>query len=876
MPVLIIDDVEVTVPEGFTIFEAATQAGIWIPTLCYYPKISPSDSCRMCVVEIEGIRRPMTSCNTIVAEGMRVSTDTPKVRSIREEVMKLVLMDHPLDCPTCPAAGECEIQNLTCRLGIYGTEYPVAKRDLPPTRSWPLIEYNPNLCITCLRCVKVCHEVIGCGALALKEAGYEARIDTVDGEPLNCDFCGECVEACPSGAMSAKVYRSWARSWELRKTPTVCPLCTAGCRMELNVKDGKIFRVTSDLDSHNRGTLCAGGRFGFDLVHHDSRLATPLVRKNGSLTPVSWQEALSFVSGELKRIVKDYGPESVAGIASPRLSNEDCYAFQKLFRAVIGNNNIDSEARFSFLRVQRALELTCGVRGASGELSELLDTGAIFVIGVDPLEETPALGWQVKTAARRHDSNVIVANSRGTSLDRFARLRLRIRPYSESDLVLGIMKVILDLDLWDRKFVRDRTSNFLSMKNLLDKISLKGILTRTGVTGEALEGAARILAESSNASVIFGGDVILQEHGLQCVMNLANLVLLTGNLGKTNGGIYPIFEKGNMFGLVDMGVLPEYLPGYQDTASVRPMFERVWNRPLPYTKGWTVTEMARGLETGDVRALYIAGADPLTDYPRAGRFEEAFEKAELLIVQDLFLSPTARMAHCVLPAASFAEKEGTITNVEHRVQKLNQAIPPYGQSMPDWSIFEEVAKALGKPMGFFSAGDIFREMALTIPSFKGMRLQDIHGDGTIVRPSNEGSETMRGGKPYAFAPVRIVPPAETADFQAYPFEMIAGRAMFHFGSTTTRSRNLSQLAPQACIEMNTRDASDMDVREGDVMEVISPHNAFVAPVKLSATVSSGMIFVPTNFPDVGVYRLFAENTNVCRVRLKRAVERSSD
>lgn len=871
MPVLIVDDVEVTVPEGFTIFEAATQAGIWIPTLCYYSKISPSDACRMCVVEIEGIRRPMTACNTIVSEGMRVNTDTPKVRSIREEVMKLVLMDHPLECPTCPAAGECEIQNLTCRLGIYGTEYPVAKRDLPPTRNWPLIEYNPNLCITCLRCVKVCHEVIGCGALALKDAGYAARIDTVDGNPLNCDFCGECVEACPSGAMSIKLYRSWARSWELRKTPTVCPLCTAGCRMELNVKDGKIFRVTSDLDSHNRGTLCAGGRFGYDVVHHEGRLETPLMRKNGALTPVSWQEALSFVSRELQRIIREAGPESIGGIASPRLTNEDLYAFQKLFRVVIGTNNIDSEARFGLLRVQRALELTCGAKGVTGSLSELLDTGAIFVIGVDPLEETPALGWQVKSAARQHDSNVIVANSRGTSLDRFARVRLRIRPYSESDLVLGMMKIILDLDLWDTKFVRDRTSNFLSMKNLLDKISLKGILTRTGVAGESLEGAARILAEANNASVIFGGDVILQEHGLQCVMNLANLALLTGNIGKPNAGIYPIFEKGNMFGLVDMGVLPEYLPGYQDTAAVRPVFERVWNRPLPYTKGRTVTEMARGLETGEVRGLYIAGADPATDYPRAGRFADAFAKAKLLIVQDLFLSPTARMAHCVFPVASFAEKEGTITNVEHRVQRLNQAIPPYGQSMPDWSIFEEVAKALGKPMGFFSARDIFREMTLTIPSFKGLRFQDLQGDGKIVRPSNQGSETLRGGKPYAFAPVRIVPAPETADARSYPFEMIAGRSMFHFGTTTTRSRNLSQLSPHACIEMNARDASAMDTADGDLMEVASPYGSFVAPVKVSANVSSGMIFVPTNFPSTGVYRLFAENTNVCRVRLSRPV-----
>ncbi len=360
--------------------------------------------------------------------------------------------------------------------------------------------------------------------------------------------------------------------------------------------------------------------------------------------------------------------------------------------------------------------------------------------------------------------------------------------------------------------MRDQTSNFLSMKNLLDKISLKGILKRTGVTGDDLETTARIVAESSNASVIFGGDVILQEHGLQCVMNLANLALLTGNMGKPNAGIYPIFEKGNMFGLVDMGVLPEFLPGYQDTAAVRHVFERVWNRSLPYTKGRTVTEMAMGLETGDVRAMYVAGADPLTDYPCSGRFAAAFEKADLLIVQDLFLSPTARMAHCVLPAASFAEKEGTITNVEHRVQRLNQAVPPHGQSMPDWSIFEEVAKALGKPMGYFNAADIFREITLTVPYFKGLRLQDLQGDGKVVRPFEPGGKSLRGGRPYAFAPVRIVPAPETVDSRTYPFEMIAGRAMFHFGSTTTRSRNLSELSSRAFIEINAQDAAAMTVQ----------------------------------------------------------------
>lgn len=866
MPLLTIDDIEVNASEGMTILEAANQAGIWIPTLCYYPKITPSDSCRMCVVEIEGVHRPMTSCNTVVRDGMKVHTDTPQVKNIREEVMKLVLMDHPLDCPICPAAGECEIQTLTYRLGIAGTEYLMERRSGSIVKNWPLIQYNPNLCITCLRCVKVCHEVIGAGALALQELGYNARINTRDGGVLKCDFCGECVEACPSGAMSYKESKNWARSWELRKTPTICTLCSAGCRMEMNVKDDKIFRITTDPASHNSGNLCVGGRFGYDLVHNKDRLVSPWLRRGGVLRPVFWEESLSYVSEKFKKIILESGPDSIAGLASPRLTNEDCYAFQKFFRSVIGTNNIDSEARFSFLRVQRAMELTCGVKGTPNTLEELLKTEAVLVIGIDPVEETPALGWKIKIASRRYDSNVIVANSRQTSLDPFARTRLRIRPYSESELALGMMKIILDLDLWDRKFVRDRTTNFLPMKGLLDKIPLKGILKRTGLSAEELEEAARIFAEASTASIIFGGDVILQENGLQCVMNLVNLALLTGAMGRSNSGVYPIFEKGNIVGLCDMGVMPEYMPGYQDMAAVRDLFEKTWKAKLPYSKGKTATEIARGLESGEVRAIYIAGADPLTDYPNAGRWASALKKAELLVIQDMFMSPTAELAHCVFPVASFAEKEGTMTNIEHRVQRLAQVIPPLGPTMPDWSILEELAKTMGHPMGYFRSADVLSEISRTIPTYKGITLPDLEGNGKILRPFSTNPERLSSEKPFSFAPVRTWE-APDKDAEDYPFEMVVGRSMYHFGSTSTRSMNLLGLCSCGNVEINPDDAKDLGLKQGDLIEVMSPRGSFEAPVEISYKISRGLIFVPVNFPGMGVYRLFDENTNVCRVKL---------
>jgi len=645
--------------------------------------------------------------------------------------------------------------------------------------------------------------------------------------------------------------------------------------MEMNVKDNRIFRVTTDINTHNRGTLCVGGRFGYDLVQHPHRLTTPLLREKGFLRPASWEEAIGFVSDRLKAIVKESGPDSVAGLASPRLTNEDCYAFQKFFRTVIGTNNIDSEARFGYLRVQRAFELTTGISGSAGTLEELLETSAVLIIGIDPIEETPALGWKIKAAARKYDSNIVVANARATNLDRFARLRLRIRPYTEGDLLLGLMKIILDSELWDRKFVRDHTTNFLPMKKLLDKISLKGILKRTGVASEDLEEAARVLAEAPNAAIIFGGDVILQANGPQCVMNLANLALLTGNMGRPNAGIYPIVEKGNILGLCDMGVMPEYLPGYQDAAAVRDLFERVWKAPLPYGRGKTAPEMATALESGELRAAYLVGADPVTDYPHAGRFAAAFEKAELIVVHDIFPGPAARMAHCVLPAASFAEKEGTMTNIEHRVQKLNPVLPPVGNSMPDWSILEEVAKAMGRPMGYFTVSDVFREMTSTIPFYQGIKMHDLPGDGTIVRPYAKNPARQRSDRSYSFAPVRVMEGPELASAADFPFEMIAGRSMYHFGSLTTRSENLLTLCPEGYVEINAQDAHELGVKDLQRIEVRSRVSSFVAPVKVSGKIERGLVFVPTNFPNLGVYKLFEENTTVCRVKLTPLDERQT-
>lgn len=624
------------------------------------------------------MQRPVTACNTLAVEGMEVATDTPRLQEIRRDILQLILADHPLDCPVCDKAGGCLLQRLTYDLGVAEPGHPLPLEGHRPIRDWPLIEYEPQRCITCMRCIKVCHEVIGLGALALKGKGYRARVGPSKGQSLNCEFCGECVEICPTGALLSKPFRAKAKAWELQGKPTVCPYCPAGCRLGYQIKGNRVMRAVSIPGPPNEGTLCVGGRFGFDVMHHPARLITPYLRENRELVPVNWEKALGFVAGSLSQIKEAHGPDAIAGITSPRVPTEDQYAFQKFFRVAVGTHSVDSEARFSHLRVFKALELTCATSGVTPPLEELLSAEGILVLGSDPTEEVPALSWKIRQATRRFDSQVIVANARRTDLMRFSVCPMHHRPYSEVALLLRIMKVIWEEGLWRRDFVLQQVSNAPALLDLLGRVSLRRVLRETGVEEEALREAASLIGKASSAAFIFGGDVILQRDGLQCVAHLANLALLTGHVNKPHCGPHPLYEKNNLQGLCDMGGAPEFLPGYQSLADARSFFEEVWGNALPHTRGRTLPEMVMAMESGEIKALLIMGADPLTAFPNAARWEPALKSLELTVVRELFPSDTAQMAHCILPALSFAEREGAYTTLEHRLLTFEPILEAVG------------------------------------------------------------------------------------------------------------------------------------------------------------------------------------------------------
>lgn len=872
MTTISIDHQKVEAPDGSTILQAAAHNGIRIPTLCYHPNLSPSDSCRLCVVEVNTSNRPVTSCNTIALSGMEVITQSPELDRLRKESMNLILMDHPLDCPVCPAAGACEIQELTGALAIDNADFQefMDRRKLEIVTQWPLIQYNPNLCVTCLRCVKVCHEVIGASALKLSGIGYDAVISTAKPGPLNCDFCGQCGAVCPTGAMSFKHTVSSPRVWELETKTSVCSLCSGACRIEANIKDNSIHWIGSPLEAHNKGNLCAGGRFAFDLVSHNERLSNPLIRnQNNRLEEARWDEALKFVANKFETLIRDHGPESVAGLAGADLSNENYYAFQRFMRSVIGTNSIDSEARFSILAVQKAFEITTGSKSAENTIQEVLQSKAVLLVGVDPVEETPSLGWPIKLATKRYDCDLVVISSRKTSLDRFARMRLRNRPYTEADLILGIMKVLLEEDLWDQKFVKDHVSRFLQFKNVLDKIPMTAIVRRSGVSADEIEQAAMIFGSAPTASILFGGSALQGYNGFLCALNIANLAILTGNFGKPSAGVFPLFQKGNLVGLCDMGVTPEYLPGYQNAAESREIFEGLWNAQIPFSKGLTALEAPEGFAKGPLRSLYLMAADPVVEYPNSKEFSDAFADLDFVVVQDMFMTKSAKLAHCVLPTTSPMENKGTITNIERRIQRLNKVIEPKANCRDHWEILERISALMGKPMGYGSPNDIFKHIAATVQAYSGLEMDSIPEDGAVRLVESLTPDTKRGGMKYSLAGIKVSDAPAPRDIEEYPYELLVGSSMYHFGSVTTWSDNLRILADEGKLEVHPVDATRLGLEDGEEVKLVSKVSELYIKVKITDMTIPGVVFAEQNFPDIPVYKLFGGNTNACRVNIEQ-------
>jgi formate dehydrogenase (NADP+) alpha subunit len=870
MVTLKINGAEISAAAGDTILKAAQREGIYIPHLCYHPKLHPIGSCRLCVVEIEGVRDPMASCTTPVREGIAVTTDSPNLQQLRRAALNYILLNHPLECPVCDKAGECRLQDLCQEFGITRQPFSIPGVNYATDYDSPLIEKHDARCVMCGRCVSICTEVQAVHAWEFTNHGYDARIATVSGKPLDCEFCGQCVSVCPVGALISRPFKYKARVWELQKTASVCPYCGTGCAVDLDVHQNAVVRVTSDdMVTHNRGNLCIRGSFGYGFIKHPDRLATPSIKKNGTLTAVPWDEALDYTAASLKALIAEHGPDSIAGLGSVHSANEDNYLFQKLFRTILGTNNIDSSARFGFLNGILPLLRGVGFPASTGSFSELAKSRAIMIIGSDFAVEMPVASLAVIQAARDHGARLIVAAPVGTKFDEFATTKLRYRSQTEQVLLAGMVKVIIERGLVNKKFVEAATTGFSLLKDVVSGISLAAVAERTGVPELLIEKAATDVANCQPAAIICGDFLLQQKHGAQAMEQAVNIMLLTGHMGKEGSGCFISAGRNNIQGLCDMGVMADMLPGYRTIADSE-FIRQLWKKETPASAGVPATELIDAIESGKIKGLYLMGCDPLMSFPDAQRTRAALAKLKFLLVQDLFFTGSAQLAHALLPAAAFAEREGSVTSGERRIQWMDRAVGPCGNALPDWQIIQNLTRRFDNSFQYQSAGEIFQEIEEAVPFYKGAHRAVKKRNGLQWPVAEHGPVTPRLTREAVRG--QFIASSSSADTipadPAYPYTLLTGASLYHCGTLSTHAEGPLAVRPRPWVEINPHDAQRLGIEERDTVIVRSLQGEITAEARMNQAVTAGIVLAPNHFLDAMINSLF-HDTFSCQVALEK-------
>ena len=838
-----------------TVLDAAQAAGIYIPTLCADPDLEPYGGCRLCIVEIENMRGLPPACTTPAADGMVVHTETPTVNKVRTTVLQLLIADHPADCLTCSANQRCALQEVVAYVGV--TEQPLRRttRVFPVDTSNPFFDLDRNKCILCARCTRTCEEITGVGAIELSYRGYQAKVTTFgDGLLFDsiCKSCGECVAHCPVGALMPKEVKQ-----PTREVLTTCPYCGVGCGMYLGLRNERIVSVRGDRDNlASKGRLCVKGRFGIsEFVHHPERLTTPLIRRNGKLAEATWDEALDLVASKLA----NYNDDEVAVFSSAKCTNEDNYIAQKFARAVFGTNNVDHCARLCHAPTVAGLVQSFGSGAMTNTIAEVGDARCILAIGTNTPVAHPVIGLEIYKAVC-NGGKLIVANPREIDLCRWAEVWLRHQPGTDVALLMGMMRVIVDEGLLDSSFIEERCEGFDAFKESLKDFDLDTVEGITGVAKDKIAEAARIYATNKPSAILYSMGITQHSHGTDNVIATANLAMLTGNIGKPSTGVNPLRGQNNVQGACDLGALPNVYPGYQAVANqaLREKFEAAWGCSLPAEPGLTITEMIGAADKGEIRAIYLIGENPALSDPDANHVREAFKKLDFFVAQDIFLSEIAQLADIVLPAASFAEKDGTFTNTERRVQRVRKAVEPAGDSKPDWWITCQLARRMGgKGFDFENASQIMHEIASLTPSYGGISYRRLEEGGlhwpcpTEEHPGTPILHTQQFTRGKGrFIPLEYKPSMELPDSD-YPLILTTGRSLYHWhtGTMTRRVEGLTILRSEELVEINPEDASALGIADGERIKVISRRGEVVARAKVTEVSPVGVVFMTFHFAE---------------------------
>lgn len=931
---LTIDGREVQARAGATIWEAARDAGIAIPALCHHPNLAPVGVCRICAVEVEGARTMAAACIRRVEPDMVVRTQSEPVRRSRRMLLELLLADHPTPCLKQQQTHDCELELLAAKMGLTASRFAPGvaangRGPRPVDDSSPVIHVDHNACILCDRCIRACDDLQCNDVIGRTGKGYWARISFDTDQPMgrsSCVSCGECMAHCPTGALTDKPLVQPFRPAETKTVRSICPYCGVGCAILYHVQDEKVVRVSGDPDgAANRGRLCVKGRYGFDYAVHPGRLTVPLIRREdqypkrpltpeltgdadyrrrkrrgpGDLPPyapqiaaafreATWDEALDLCARRFMQIKATYGPGALAGFGSAKCSNEDNYLFQKLIRAVFGTNNVDHCTRLCHSSSVAALMETIGSGAVSNVVHDVLLADVALVVGSNTTDNHPVAATFIKQAARR-GTTLIVMDPRRPDLARHAHHYVRFKPGTDVALLNAIMHVILAEGLQDDAFIAARTEGFEALKETVAHYPPELAEQITGVPRETIIEIARLYGRAERAMIFWGMGISQHTTGTDNARCLVSLALLTGNVGRPGTGLHPLRGQNNVQGASDVGLIPMVYPDYQrvDDPAVREKFEKAWGVALDPRPGLTVVEIMAAALEGKIRGMFMMGENPFLSDPNVNKVKKALAALEFLAVQDIFLTETAEFADVVLPATSFAEKEGTYTNTDRRVQLARQAATPPGEARADWEVLCDLSRRMGYPMQYSGPEAIFREIASLSPSYAGLSYARLETGGLLwpcPTPDHAGTsvlftETFPRGRgrfhPTEFIPARELPDAE------YPFILNTGRMLqhWHTGTMTRRARALDEIAPEPFVDLHPDDAAALGIADGDPVRVESRRGSIVVPARVGTRVDRGNVFIPFHFREAAANLLTIDALDptakipefkFCAVRVEKA------
>ncbi|CAM8374195.1 COG3383 Uncharacterized anaerobic dehydrogenase [Candidatus Methylopumilus planktonicus] len=881
---LTIDGVSVSVPEGTSVMHAASLSGVTVPKLCATDSLEPFGSCRLCLVEIEGRRGYPASCTTPVAEGIKVHTQTPKLADIRRGVMELYISDHPLDCLTCATNGDCELQDMAGAVGLrdvrYGYEGENHLKSVKDTSN-PYFTFDPSKCIVCSRCVRACEEVQGTFALTIQGRGFDSKVSAgnKDFKDSECVSCGACVQACPTATLIENTIIE--AGVPEHSVTTTCAYCGVGCSFHAEMKGEEVVRMTPNKDGGaNHGHSCVKGRFAWGYATHKDRITTPMIRKSihDPWEKVTWDVAINYAASEIQRIQKKYGRDSVGAISSSRCTNEEVYVVQKLVRAALGNNNVDTCARVCHSPTGYGLKQTLGESAGTQNFDSVMHSDVIMIIGANPTDGHPVFASQMKRRLRE-GAKLIIVDPRAIDLvDNSPHIKadyhLKLKPGSNVAIVNALAHVIVTEKLMDDSFIKARCEDdaFKSWKDFITKPenSPEAMSAFTGVDAKDVRAAAKLFAKGGNAAIYYGLGVTEHSQGSTMVMGIANLAMLTGNIGREGVGVNPLRGQNNVQGACDMGSFPHEFPGYRhvsDKATLA-LFEKAWDVKLQNEPGLRIPNMLDVAIDGQFKALYCEGEDIAQSDPNTQHVTHALESMECVIVQDLFLNETAMYAHVFLPGSSFLEKNGTFTNAERRISRVRKVMSPKN-GYEDWEITQMLSNALGYKMDYSHASDIMDEIARLTPTFRGVSYKKLDELGSIQWPCNDehphGTPTMhidefvRGkGK---FIITEYVPTSEKVT-QKYPLILTTGRILsqYNVGAQTRRTKNVAW-HEEDLVEIHPHDAEERGIQSGDWVGIVSRSGETVLRAQITERVQPGVIYTTFHHPESGANVITTDNSD---------------